>query len=94
MQLSKVLLPGFLRNPPAAEPLAKPLTRLRSRSQSALGSSPALLHAAHEGLLVGMALPFGQLLADTFFVFNTASVPMQLDWAFYRFVLYSMDWFE
>lgn len=40
-----------------------------------------------------MALPFGQLLADTpteraFFVFNTASMPMQVDWTFYRLGLF------
>ena len=91
MQLGKALLPGFVRNPPAAEPLAQPLARLRSRSRTALGTSPGLLHAAREGLLAGMALPFGQLLADTptertFFVFNTASMPMQLDWTLYRLV--------
>ena len=85
MQLSKVLLPGFPRNPPAAEPLA----RLQSRSQTALGISPGVLQDPYEGLLAGMALPFGQLLADTaaercFYVFNTASMPVQLKWTFYR----------
>ena len=48
-----------------------------------------MLQAANEGLPAGMALPFGQLLADTaaersFYVFNTASLPVKVDWTFYR----------
>ena len=99
MQLNRVLLPGLPRKPPAAEPLAQPLARLQPRSQTALGTSPGLLQEGPEGLAAGIALPFGQLLADTpaersFYVFNTASMPMQLDWTFYRWVSSSMDCFE
>ena len=92
MQLNRVLLPGFSRNPSAAEPLAQPRARFQCRSQTALSTSPGLLQEAHKGLPAGMALPFGQLLADTpaersFYVFNTASMPVQLDWTFYRWGL-------
>lgn len=87
MQLTKVLLPGLPRNLPAAETLAHPLAGLQLRGKIALGGSR---QAANEGLPAGMALPFGQLLADTpakrcFYVFNTASLPVQVDWTFYRF---------
>lgn len=96
MQLNRVLLPGFSRNPPAAEPLVQPWARLQSRNQTALGTSPGLLQEAHEGLPAGMALSFGQMLADTpaersFYVFNTAAMPMQLDWTFYRWVINPLD---
>ena len=99
MQLNRVLLPGLPRNPSAAEPLAQSRTWLQCRSQAAVGTSPGLLQEAHDGLAPGMALPFGQLLANTpaersFYVFNTASMPVQLNWAFYRWVPNSMDSFE
>ena len=91
MQLSKVLLPGMPQNPPAAQPLAQPLAKPQSRAPTALTSGPAarLLQRASDKLPPGMNLDFGQLLAGTeaercFYVFNTASLPVQLDWTFYR----------
>lgn len=88
MQLNKVLLPGFPRTHPAAQPLAQPLAGLQPKSQTAL-SSTGMLQSANEALPAGLALPFEQLLADTaaercFYVFNTASLPVQVDWTFYR----------
>ena len=94
MQLGRILLPGFPRNPMAAQPLAQPLARLASRSLAgpAKGKTLGPLQAANKEVPAGMALDFGQLLANspaerTFHVFNTSSVPVQLDWTFYRSVL-------
>lgn len=87
MQLGRVLLPGFPRNPTAAQPLA----RLASSKSGALGRGRAagLLQAATEEVPAGLVLDFGQLLADSpaehaFHVFNTSALPVRLSWTFYR----------
>ncbi len=91
MQLGRVLLPGFLGNPAAAQHLAQPLARLASRNSRALGRGRAagLLQAATEEVPAGLVLDFGQLLADSpaehaFHVFNTSALPVKLSWTFYR----------
>lgn len=91
MQLSKVLLPGSPQNPPLAQPQAQPLVKPQSRGSMALSNGPAakLLQRANDRVPAGMNLDFGQLLADAeaercFYVFNTASLPVQLDWTFCR----------
>ncbi|DBA92123.1 TPA: hypothetical protein ACH3X1_015848 [Trebouxia sp. C0004] len=94
MQLGRVLLPGFPRNPTAAQHLAQPLARLASRKSGALGRGRAagLLQAATEEVPAGLMLDFGQLLADSpaehaFHVFNTSALPVRLSWTFYRYGL-------
>ena len=80
MQLGRVLLPGFPRNPTSAQHLpgfpknpalaqhlAHPLARLASRKSGALGRGKAagLLQAATEEVPAGLVLDFGQLVADS-----------------------------
>ena len=91
MQLGRVLLPGFPRNPALAQHLAHPLARLASRESGALGRGKAarLLQAATEEVPAGLVLDFGQLVADSpaehaFHVFNTSALPVRLSWTFYR----------
>jgi hypothetical protein len=91
MQLGRVLLPGFPRNPTAAQHPAQPLARLASRTSGALGGGrgAGLLQAASEEVPAGLVLDFGQLLADSpaehaFHVFNTSALPVRLSWTYYR----------
>ena len=91
MQLDRVLLPGFPRNPANPQPPVPLLAKLPSKAASALGRGRAqgLMQTADDGVTAGLDLSFGQLLADTpatrtFYVFNTARLPVQLDWVFHR----------
>ncbi len=82
MQLAKVLLPGFPWTPAPAQPSAK-------LPSGALGKGNAAGLLQAEDVPAGMLLDFGQVLADTpaertFHVFNTSSLPVQLDWTFQR----------
>ena len=91
MQLGRVLLPGFPRNPTVAQHPAQPRARILSRKSGALGGGRAagLLQAATEEVPAGLVLDFGQVLADSpaehaFHVFNTSALPVKLSWTFYR----------
>ena len=91
MQLGRVLLPGFPRNPTMAKPQGQFLVKLQSRADSPPGKSRVMgpTQGANREAPAGLALDFGQLLAETsaertFHVFNTSSLPVQLDWAFHR----------
>ena len=93
MQLDKVLLPGFPRNPAMPQPPTPLLAKLPSKAASApgRGRTQELLQTADDGVTAGMELNFGQLLTDTpatrtFYVFNTACLPVQLNWVFHRCV--------